>query len=172
MRLPGGLDNLRFVDLVDHAVGNIIAYGIVEQAYVLANVGNLAPQIGNAVFFDRLTVEQYRAAVGLVQPGYQVHQARFTATGTPDDRDRLFRFDLEAYLVEHALLAASIAQHHLVELQTALGALELELTLVALAVTRGQFKHAFSGSNAFLDAGVDRGQHSHRCQQHRHGKQK
>jgi hypothetical protein len=56
MGLPGGLDNLRFVDLVYHAVGNIIAYGIVEQARILANVGNLATQVGNVVFGDRFTV--------------------------------------------------------------------------------------------------------------------
>ena len=75
--------------------------------------GAAMPQQRLVVIFDRLVVEDDRAAGRIFEPGHDPQQGRFAAARRPDQREAMDAVEFEAHPVDHGMRAEPL--HHVLE---------------------------------------------------------
>ena len=167
--LARGLDDAVFGHFIEGAVGDIVAHRIVEQAHILADIGDLSPQVGEAIVADVVSVEQNPALAEFVETRQQVHQRGLATAGTSDNGHGLVGEDIEFHVLEHLPLVPRVAEPDLLEGDAAAGGLEGLLPPVLLARARQELEHALTGGYALLDLRIHRRQAAHGREQAGHG---
>ena len=88
-----------------------------KQHTFLRYKSNLLTQVFHRKFPDINTVQCYASLRHIIQTRNQIHDRRFSTTGTSDDRRSLPRISSEVNVVNRRLPAARICEIHMVKFQ-------------------------------------------------------
>src|ERR1041385_7555800 len=76
-----------------------------EQKHFLKHDREVLPQLAQVPVAQVNTVEQYAAALDIVEPHQQIRNRRLARTSVTNQRDRLSRLDRKRHVLQHPVFA-------------------------------------------------------------------
>src|SRR5271155_1403441 len=107
------------MNLLDTAHGNILAGRHLVPHEVLKNNADLAVQVLEVVLSEIDAIQKHLPFGGIVKPGEQLDDGRFSLAVFADQRDPLSRMEMEIQSIQNQARISGIAKSNIAEFESA-----------------------------------------------------